>query len=66
MQTGPQTEHLAILRAATHETELGDHDFCLSRSYYTYTENRESEREREREKEREGDVTDRKIKRDRL
>ena len=29
--TGPKTERLAILRAATHETELGDHDFCLSR-----------------------------------
>ena len=24
-----------ILRAATHETELGDHDFCLSRLHYT-------------------------------
>ena len=28
---------LAILRAATHETERGDHDFCLSRSHYTDT-----------------------------
>ena len=28
-------ERLTILRAATHETELGDHDFCLSRSHYT-------------------------------
>ena len=32
------TEHLTILRAATHETELGDHDFCLSRSHYTDTD----------------------------
>ena len=30
--TGPKTE-----RAATHETGLGDHDFCLSRSHYTDT-----------------------------
>ena len=38
-QTGPKTERLTILRAATHETELGDHDhdFCLSRSHYTDT-----------------------------
>ena len=28
----PRQERLTILRAATHETELGDHDFCLSRS----------------------------------
>ena len=34
-RTGPKTERLTILRAATHETELGDHDFCLSRSHYT-------------------------------
>ena len=26
----PRQERLTILRAATHETELGDHDFCLS------------------------------------
>ena len=25
---------MTILRAATYETELGDHDFCLSRSHY--------------------------------
>ena len=31
----PRQERLTILRAATHETELGDHDFCLSRSHYT-------------------------------
>ena len=31
-------ERLTILRAATHETELGDHDFCLSRSHYTDTD----------------------------
>ena len=30
---GPKTERLAILRTATHETELGDHDFCLSQSH---------------------------------
>ena len=35
---GPKTERLTILRAATHETELGDHDFCLSRSHYTDTD----------------------------
>ena len=28
---------LTILRAATHETELEDHDFCISRSHYTNT-----------------------------
>ena len=32
------TERLTILRAATHETELGNHDFCLSRSHYTDTD----------------------------
>ena len=31
------TERLTIIRAATHETELGDHNFCLSRSHYTDT-----------------------------
>ena len=36
--TGPKTERLTILRAATHETELGDHDFCLSQSHYTDTD----------------------------
>ena len=34
LRVGPKT----ILRAATHETELGDHDFCLSRSHYTDTD----------------------------
>ena len=34
----PKTERLPILRAGTHETELGDHDFCLSRSHYTNTD----------------------------
>ena len=29
---GPKTEHLKVLCAATHEIELGDHDFCLSQS----------------------------------
>ena len=33
-RTGAKTERLTILCAATHETELGDHDFCLSRSHY--------------------------------
>ena len=37
-RAGPKTERLTILRAATHETELGDHDFCLSRSQYTDTD----------------------------
>ena len=41
------TERLTILRAATHETELGDHDFCLSRShYYDYTDTDPTSRER--------------------
>ena len=34
----PRQERLTILRAATHETELGDHDFCLSQSHYTDTD----------------------------
>ena len=37
-------ERLTILRAATHETELGDHDFCLSRSYYSDTDPTSRER----------------------
>ena len=37
-RTGPKTERLTILRAATNETERGDHDFCLSRSHYTDTD----------------------------
>ena len=37
-RTGPTTERMTILRAATHETELGDDDFCLSRSHYTHTD----------------------------
>ena len=36
--TGLRTERLTILRAATHETGLGDHDFCLSQSHYTDTD----------------------------
>ena len=36
-RTSPKTECLTILRAATHETELGDHDFCISQSHYTDT-----------------------------
>ena len=34
----PRQERLTILLAATHEKELGDHDFCLSRSHYTDTD----------------------------
>ena len=38
LRTGLKTERLTILRAATNDTELGDHDFCLSRSHYTDTD----------------------------
>ena len=31
-------QRLTILRSATHETEVGDHDFCLSRSHYADTD----------------------------
>ena len=34
----PKQSVLTILRAATHKTEQGDHDFCLSRSHYTDTD----------------------------
>ena len=43
-RTGPKTERLTILRAATHETELGDHDFYLSQSHYTDTDPTSRER----------------------
>ena len=43
LRTGPKTERLTILRAATHETELGDHDFCLSRSHHTDTDSTSGE-----------------------
>ena len=43
-RTGPKTERLTILRAATHEIELGDHDFYLSRSHYTDTDPTSRER----------------------
>ena len=43
-QTGPRIERLTILRAATHETELGDHDFCLSPSHYSDTDPTRRER----------------------
>ena len=43
-RTGPKTERLTILSAATHETELGDHDFSLSRSHYTDTDPTSRER----------------------
>ena len=39
-----KTERLTILRAATHDPELGDHDFCLSRSHYTDTDPTSRER----------------------
>ena len=45
-RTGPKTERLTILRAATQETEWGDHDFCLSRSHYTDTDPTSRERAR--------------------
>ena len=38
MADGPQDRASEILRAATRETELGDHDFCLSQSHYTDTD----------------------------
>ena len=31
-------QRLTIVSAATHETEWGDHDFCLRRSHYTDTD----------------------------
>ena len=40
----PRQSVLTILGAATHETELGDHDFCLSRSGYTDTDPTSRER----------------------
>ena len=43
-RTGPKTERLTTLRAYTHETQLGDHDFCLSRSHYTDTDPTSRER----------------------
>ena len=43
-RTDPNTERLTILRAATHETERGGHDFCLSRSHYTDTDPTSRER----------------------
>ena len=43
-RTGPKTERLRIVRAATRETEAGDHDFCLSRSHYTNTDPTSRER----------------------
>ena len=42
--TGPKTGCLTILRAATHETELGYHDFCFRRSHYTHTDPTSRER----------------------
>ena len=40
----PRQRVLTILRAATLETELGDHDFCLIRSHYTDTDPTSRER----------------------
>ena len=37
---------LTILGAAKHETEWGDHDFCLSLSHYMYTDTDPTSRER--------------------
>ena len=34
---GSQGWRLKMLRAATHETERANHEFCLSRSHYTDT-----------------------------
>ena len=39
-----KTERLATLLTARHETERGDHDFCLSRSHYTDTDPNSRER----------------------
>ena len=41
---GPEYRRLTILLAATHETELGDHDFSLSQSNYTDTDPTSRER----------------------
>ena len=41
---GFQDGRMTILRAVTHEEERGDHDFCLSRSYYTDTDPTSRER----------------------
>ena len=43
-RTGPKTERLTILRAGIDETEMGDHDFRLSRSHYTDTDPTSTER----------------------
>ena len=43
-RTGPKTERLTFLRAATHKIELGDYDLCLSRSHYTDTDPTSRER----------------------
>ena len=48
-RTGSKTERLTILRATTHETELADHDSCLSRSHYTDTDPTSRERWSQRE-----------------
>ena len=40
----PRQERLTILCAATHETEQGDHELCLSRSHYTDTDPTSRER----------------------
>ena len=41
---GRVTRRLTILRDATHETEWGDNEFCLSRSHYTDTDPTSRER----------------------
>ena len=44
MADGPLDRASDNLRAATHETELGDHDYCLNRSHYTDTDPASRER----------------------
>ena len=46
----PSPKRLTILGAARHETEWGDHDFCLSRSHLYGQRKRKRERETKRER----------------
>ena len=74
MRRGTKTKRLTILRAATHETELGDHDFFLSQRGRERGREGAKERERERgrrrkregerggERERKGEIGGRQIK----
>ena len=45
---GSQECRLTILRTASHEAELPDHDFCLSRSHYSDTDPTSRERRLQR------------------